>query len=69
MLIRAICAPRLTCIWPLSLCREAGERPSGAAPPAVQSSPALLQIQPDQLQERPVTVRDHLLRKLEPRRT
>ncbi len=46
--------------------REAGECPSGAAPALVQSSLALLQIQPDQLQDRPVALRDHLLRKLDP---
>jgi len=48
--------------------REAGECPSGAAPPLVQSSLALLQIQPDQLQDRPVALRDRLLRKLNPPR-
>lgn len=50
----------------MSICREAGECPSGAASPLVQSSLALLQIQPDQLQDRPVALCDHLLRKLDP---
>lgn len=48
------------------VCREAGECPSGAATPVVQSSLALLQIQPDQLQDRPVALCDHLLWKLDP---
>lgn len=39
--------------------REAGKCPSGAAPPLVQSSLALLQIQPDQLQDRPIALCDH----------
>lgn len=51
-----------------AVCRKAGECPSGAAPPFVQSCLALLQIQPDQLQDRPVTLHHHLWRKLDPRR-
>lgn len=51
--------------------REVGECPPGAAPPFVQSSLALLQIQPEQLQDQPVTLRDHRTRKLDlhPRQT
>lgn len=48
------------------VCREAGECPSGAAPSLVQSSLALLQIQPNQLQDGPVALCDHLLWKLDP---
>lgn len=54
------------CVYCVCVCREAGERPSGAAPPLVQSSLALLQIQPDQLQDRSVALCDHFLRKLDP---
>lgn len=53
----------------LCTCREAGERSAGAAPLVVQSRLALLQIQPDQLQDQPVTLCDHLLWKLDPHPT
>lgn len=47
------------------VCREACECPPGAAPPVVQSSLALMQIQPDQLQDQPVALFDQLLWKLD----
>lgn len=47
------------------VCREACECPPGAAPLVVQSSLALMQIQPDQLQDQPVALSDQLLWKLD----
>lgn len=44
--------------------RKAGECPTWTASASVQSSLALLQIQPDQLQDRPTALPDRLLWKL-----
>lgn len=52
-------------LWCCCVCREACECAPGTAPPVVQSSLALLQIQSEQLQGEPLTLSDQLLWKLD----